>query len=35
MDFSSSARAAEDRTRWKGFVANLSVVPLLSSKVMG
>ena len=27
MDFASSTRAAENRTRWKGFVANLSVVP--------
>ena len=27
MDFASSARAAENGTRWKGIVANLSVVP--------
>ena len=27
MDFVSSTRAAENRTRWKGIVANLSVVP--------
>ena len=27
MDFASSARAAENRTRWKGIVANSSVVP--------
>ena len=35
MDFASSARAAENRTRWKGIVANLSVVPRRHSKVMG
>ena len=28
MDFGSSTRAAENRTRWKGIVANSSVVPL-------
>ena len=27
MDFASSTRAAENRTRWKGIVANASVVP--------
>ena len=27
MDFASSARAAENRTRWKEIVANESVVP--------
>ena len=26
MDFASSTRAAENRSRWKGIVANLSVV---------
>ena len=30
----SSTRAAENRTRWKGIVANLSVVPRRYSKVM-
>ena len=35
MDFASSTRAAENRTRWKGIVENLSVVPLRPSKVMG
>ena len=30
--FASSARAAENRTRWKGIVAKSSMV---SSKVMG
>ena len=35
MDFASLARAAENRTRWKGVVANSSVVPLRPSKVMG
>ena len=35
MDFASSTRAAENRTRWKGFVANSSVVPRRPSKVMG
>ena len=34
MDFASSTRAAENRTRWKGVV-NLSVVPRRPSKVMG
>ena len=27
MDFASSTRAAENGTRWKGIVANSSVVP--------
>ena len=27
MDFASSTRAAENRTVWKGIVANSSVVP--------
>ena len=27
MDFASSVGAAENRTRWKGIVANSSVVP--------
>ena len=27
MDFASSAKAVENRTRWKGIVANSSVVP--------
>ena len=27
MDFASSTRAAENRTRWKEIVANSSVVP--------
>ena len=27
MDFASSFRAAEDRTRWKGIVVKSSVVP--------
>ena len=35
MDFASSIRAAESRTRWKGIVANPSVVPRRPSKVMG
>ena len=34
MDFGSLTRAAENRTRWKGIVANSSVVPRRSSKVM-
>ena len=34
-DFASSTRAAENRTRWKGIVANSSVVPRRPSKVMG
>ena len=35
MDFASSTRAAENRTRWKGIVANSSVVPRRPSKVIG
>ena len=35
MDFASSIRAAENRTRWKGIAANSSVVPRRPSKVMG
>ena len=35
MDFASSARAAENRSSWKGIVANSSVVPRRRSKVMG
>ena len=31
----NSTRAAENRTRWKGFVANSSVVPRRHSDVMG
>ena len=27
MDFASSSRAAEDKTRWKGIVVKSSVVP--------
>ena len=34
MDFVSSSRAAENRTRWKGIVANLSGMPRRSTKVM-
>ena len=35
MDFASSTRAAESRSRSKGIVANSSVVPRRPSKVMG
>ena len=35
MDFASSTWAAENRTRWKGIVANSSVVPRRPSTVMG
>ena len=35
MDFVSSTRAAENRSRWKGTVSNSSVVPRRPSKVMG
>ena len=35
MDFVSSIREAENRTRWKGIVANSYVVPRRPSKVMG
>ena len=34
-NFASSTRVAENRTRWKGIVANSSVVPRRPSKVMG
>ena len=34
-DFASSTRTAENRSRWKGIVANSSVVPRRPSKVMG
>ena len=34
-DFASSTRAAENRSRWKGIVANTSVVPRRPSRVMG
>ena len=34
VDFASSARALENRTRWKGIVANSFVVPRWSSKVI-
>ena len=35
MDFASSTRAAQNRTRWKGVVENSSVEPQQPSKVMG
>ena len=35
MDFASSTRAAENRSRWKGIVANSSVVPRRPPKVTG
>ena len=35
MVFASSARAVENRTGWKGIVANSSVVPRRPAKVMG
>ena len=35
MDFVSSTRAAENRTKWQGIVANSSVVPRRPSNVMG
>ena len=34
MDFASSTRAAENRSRWKGIFANSSVVPRRPPKVM-
>ena len=34
MDFASLSRAAENRTGWKGVVANSSVVPRRPSKVI-
>ena len=35
MGFTSSTRATDNRSRWKGIVANSSVVPRRPSKVMG
>ena len=35
MDFASSTRAAENRTRWKAVVENSSVVSRRPPKVMG
>ena len=35
IDFASSTRAAEKRSRWKGIVVNSSMVPRRPSKVMG
>ena len=35
MDYASSARAAEDRTRWKEIVVKSSVVPQRPHKAMG
>ena len=35
MDFASSTGAAENGSRWKGIVANSSVVPRRPSKIMG
>ena len=35
IDFVSSTRAPENRTRWKGFVASSSVVARRPFKVMG
>ena len=35
MAFASLNRAAEDRTRWKGIVAQPSVVPQGPHKVIG
>ena len=34
IDFASSTRAAENRSRWKGIIANSSVVPRRPPKVM-
>ena len=34
MDFASSTRAAENRSRWKRIFVNLSVVPRRPSKFM-
>ena len=33
MDFASSTRAAENRSRWKGIIANSFVVPRRPSKL--
>ena len=35
MDFASSTRVAEDKTRWKWIVLKSSVVPQRPPKVMG
>ena len=35
VDFTSSTRADEDRTRWKEIVVKSSVVPKRPGKVMG
>ena len=35
MDFSSSAKTAKNRTKWKRIVAKSSVVPKRPCKVMG
>ena len=35
MDFASSPRAAEDRTRCKGIVVKSSVVPQRPHKIIG
>ena len=35
MEFASSTRAAEDRTRWKEIVVKSSVVPQEPLKVIG
>ena len=35
MDFASSTKATEDKTRWKGVVVKSSVVPKRPCKVMG
>ena len=35
IDFASTTRAAEDRTRWKGVVAKSSVVPQRPFNAMG
>ena len=35
MDFASSARAAEDRARWKGVVAKSSMVPPTTMQCYG
>ena len=35
MDFASSTREAEDRTRWKRIVVKSFVVPQRPHKVMG
>ena len=35
MDFASSTRATEDKTRWKDIIVKSSVVPRQPRKVMG